>query len=192
MRARQLAELELDPEAAAGFVDLVRHLYCGRAGKPWCTHAVAAIEGRTFLVADARDYDVNQFDEIIQATANAFVAACPPLSQERLSVRTSRDGPHPTLTALLPEGLPLKPAERTLQHIRPALLQRGLMMGLLHPDSSLHPLTPGADGFPYRVPHPFLTVRWAVPGDEVFVRINPELAALLAAWLRLRLSGKKG
>jgi hypothetical protein len=148
---------------------------------------VAALDGGTFCVADARGHcGLDQFEQVIRATADAFVAACPLQSQKQLSGRTSPDGPHFTLTVLLPKGLPLEPVEKSLQVLRPELLRRGLMMGLLHPHSSLRPLTPGAGGFPYRASHPFLTVRWAVAGDEVFVGINPELAALLATWLRLQ------
>jgi hypothetical protein len=168
MHVGQLGQIELDGEATAGFADLVRHLYRGRAGKPWCAWAVAALDGGTFLVADARGHgSVDRFEEVINTTADAFVAARPLQRQDLRSGRTSADGPQPTLTVLLPKGLPLEPAEKSLQVLRPALLRRGLMMGLLHPDSSLRPLTPGAWGFPYRVSHPFLTVRWAVPGDEV-------------------------
>lgn len=186
MRIGHLGQLTLEPDATTAFAELVRHLYHGRAGKPWCTWAVAALDGGTFFVADARGHaGLDRFEDVVRATADAFEAACLQQSHPPLFVRASPGRTYPALTVLLRKQVLLEPAEQSLHALRPELLRRGLMMGLLHPRSSLRPLTPGAKGFPYRVSHPFLTVRWAVPGDEVFVGINPTLAGLLAAWFRL-------
>lgn len=186
MRIGRIEDLDLDAEAVAAFAELVHHLRHGRAGKPWCTWAVASLDARIFLIGDARGQgQLARFESVITRTADSFAAAC--TAQHHADGTKVGNNPHATLTILLERGLPLEPSENALQGLRPELLRRGMMMALLHPESPLRALTPGPEGYPYRISHPFLTVRWAVPGDEVFVGINPELAALLSAWLR---SGK--
>ncbi len=174
-----LGSTQLDAVAAEAFHQLEAHIRHGRDGFAWCRWAVQALDSGTFLVADARSVDGGwALDAIIALTADTFCTSCP------LHTGAPPDGaPRDTLTVLLRKDIPRAEAEDVLQRQRPTLLRRGLMAGLLHPESTLRPLTPGPEGMPYRVGWPFLTLRWAVADDEGFVGINPELRALLKAWM---------
>lgn len=173
-----LVSARLDAVAAEAFRQLEAHIRHGRDGFAWCRWAVQSLDSGTFLVADVRSLGGEAtLDAIISLTADTFRASCP------LRAGATPDGsPRDSLTVLLREDIPCGGAEEVLQRQRPALLRHGVVAGLLHPESALRPLTPGPDGMPYRVGWPFLTVRWAVAGDEAFVGINPELCALLKAW----------
>lgn len=188
LQVGSLSSAPLDEEARKAFDSLEQHLRKGRDGAPWCRWAAQAIDQGTFFVADARAFaGTEAFCALITLAADAFIRQCPPPNTDAFADWTAIS----TLTVLLRDDLPLVEAEEIVQGQRATLLRRGLMVGLLHPQSTLRPLTPGPDGLPYRATRPFLTVRWAVSGDEVFVGINPELSSLLRVWLWNQVRKKK-
>lgn len=167
----------LGDEAAQAFRGLVEHLRVGRDGAPWCKYAVESIRRGQFLVADVRaTVSADGIEAAILAAAERFVRSCPfgEPAKSRLD----------TLTILLGEAPGGEGLERAVQSLRARLLRDGLVVGAIHEESQLRPLTPGASGFPYRVRGSFATVRWAVAEDALFVSVNPELANLLEAWLQ--------
>lgn len=167
----------LGDEAAQAFGGLVKHLHVGRAGAPWCKHAVESLRCGQFLVADGRaTVSAEGIEAAILAAAEQFVRSCPfrGFAESRLD----------TVTILLGEAAGGEGLERSVQNLRARLLRDGLVVGALHEGSQLRPLTAGTSGYPYRVRSSFATVRWAVAEDALFVSINPGLAALLEAWLQ--------
>jgi hypothetical protein len=177
-----LGSFQLDTDATDAFLALENHLRRGRDGAPWCVWAVHALDRNAFWVGDARKLGDTGLGTIVALAAEAFVKRCPAPDRHRLP----EDALLNTLTVLLRDDIPCDDAEKILQEERPALLRRGLMAGLLHPRSTHRPLTPGPSGMPYRTDSPFLTVRWAVTADELFVGINQELRALLQTWTMRR------
>jgi hypothetical protein len=174
----RLGTLPLDMDATRAFLNLMNHLSRGRDGNPWCVWSVRAMERNSFWVADARMLRGIDFRGVIMLAADAFVKHC----QVPYQLSCPQEAPINALTILLPDEIDYNEAEEILQRERRALLTRGLMAGLLHPLSTHRPLTPGPFGMPYRTDSPFLTIRWAVAADELFVGINPELLALLRTW----------
>ena len=174
-----LGTLQLSQCATQAFDTLVEHLRNGRGGAPWCVWAVHALDQGGFWIGDARELGHRGFASIVSLAAEAFVKHCPPPDTDCVRAVVHRN----SLTVLLADDVPWEDAEDTLQRERPNLLRRGLMVGLLHPRSTHAALTPGPDGTPYRMESPFLTIRWAVPEDELFVGINPELTHLLRRWI---------
>ena len=166
----------LGDEAAQAFGGLVEHLRVGRAGAPWCEHAVESIRRGQFLVADFRaSVCADGIEAAILAAAECFVRSCP--------FRDPANSRLDTLTILLGEATGGESLERAVQSLRARLLRDGLVVGALHEESRLRPLTAGSSGYPYRVRDSFATVRWAVAEDALFVSVNPELSELLEAWL---------
>ena len=165
-----------EDEPKRRFQELVDHLWRGRVGQSWCRHAVKSIKKGRFLIADARRLSMTAGTKAaIEAAADLFACHCPfgGADQSRLD----------TLTILLNSVVDGKELERTAQRLRASLLGHGLMLGVLHPCSTLKPLTSGAPGEPYRTLGTFATVRWALAEDRVFTSVNPRLTALLDSWL---------
>ena len=165
-----------EDEPKRRFQELVDHLWRGRVGQHWCRYAVKSIKKGRFLVADARRLSMTAGTKAtIEAAADLFAGHYPfvDADQSRLD----------TLTILLKAVVDGSELERIAQKLRSSLLGRGLMLGVLHPGSTLKPLTSGAPGEPYRTLGTFATVRWAFAEDRVFTSINPRLTALLDSWL---------
>lgn len=178
LKVSPLQSANLSPATFEVFSALDRQLRNGRHGKTWCRWAVRSLEKGSFLVADATALGgLSRLEVIVALTADAFESTCPPPSVK------SRGLPPSSLTVLLRDDIPHGSAEELLHSARPHLLERGQMMALLHPDSQLTPLTAGPPGRPYHAPHIFLTTRWAVPDDRIFVDINPTLLERLERWL---------
>ena len=130
---------------------------------PWAGHAVGS---KRFFVGDARRFP--------SSLAGLLDAMDHTADQYRGSSVFTPGELHPTtLTVLLNDGLQAETIEEGLQLRRPLFTPEGLMLGALDPYNTLTSLA-GADGFPYRAPWNFLTVRWMVPGDYVFLDLNPQ------------------
>lgn len=169
-----------DPKLARAFESLVQHLCYGREGHPWCPWAVRALEENRFWCGDARSLGPERFEIIVDAIANTFETCFPiPISGNR-AVGAELN----SLTILLRDDTEYDDAEVVVQGKRADLLARGMMVGLLHPRSMHRALSLGPPGVPYRTPDPFLTIRWAVPDDILFVGVNPKLRMLLDNWIR--------
>lgn len=175
----------LDPEATSAFRGLIRHLTEGRQGEPWCRWVVETIADGAFLVGDAREMGgIERIDEILDAVVQAFLQEVP--NHEPSNPTQDNNRTHPSLTVLLQSDFPLEPAEKEISRCRPSLLRRGIMAAIVHPDSQHKPLTPGPPGAPFWAPEPFLTVRWTVPDDTIFVGVNPRLQEIHETWLANR------
>ena len=177
----------LESEATQAFERLLQYLGSGRGGQPWCQWAIDSVRQNRFLVADGRSLDRRDLTVIVRKLASLFVDHC---SQRGDSVRPSQDAPKSdghldSLTVLLHDSIDLESLDQITHALRPALLDKGVMAALLHPRSRLTPLSPGPAGRPYCTQEPFLTFRWAVPQDRLFVAINPDLSARLTRWLAL-------
>ena len=165
-----------EDEPKRRFQELVDHLWCGRVGQHWCHYAVKSIKEGRFLVADARRLSMTAgIQATIEAAADLFAGHYPFVDADQ--------NQFDTLTILLEGVVDGRELERIAQGLRSSLLGRGLMLGVLHPGSTLKPLTSGAPGEPYRTLGTFATVRWAFAEDRVFTSINPHLTALLDSWL---------
>lgn len=184
MNIQPLCEADFDEEASKAFGALVKHLRFGRMGSPWCAWAVQSIEHGTFLVCDLGELKVvGAFEEAISLVAESFVEHCMN-TKTGLNRDSTGFDPSTSLTALIRNLLPFAEVDSILQQKRASLLRRGLMMGLLHPDSPFGPLTEGPTGRPFQTDYTFLNARWAVAQDEVFVSVNPELNELLSMWIK--------
>lgn len=168
-----------DSEVFKAFATLIEHLSRGREGRAWCSWAVQAWEQNRFWIGDARSLKGTKIEAIVDLMADTFVSHFPSPFEKGFENEDTLN----TLTVLLDDDTPYEPTESVIQAKRRELLERGLMIGFLHPDSSHRSLSLGPSGTPYRVPRPFLTLRWAVPGDVRFVEINPTLRALLDDWI---------
>lgn len=167
----------LHEDARSRFEELIRGLQRGNSGQPWCGYAVDSVRRHRFLVADARSWF--EPDGLVEAIEN--LAA---MFQRKVPFKGFEASRPDTLTVLLDGQFPS--IDDALHGKRGWLLERGLMMAALHPESDLRPLGKAADidARPFRSDGTFLSVRWAVPADRVFTRKDPELRALLDGWLR--------
>lgn len=164
-------------------LQLCSHLEAGADGRaPWCSWVGPAREADKLWFAELEygEQACEPFGRAVNEVASAFLLGLN-------SLRTTGedyDCRLRALTVLLLFAFDHEEAEEQLQSERPALLARGLMAGLLGPQSSLMTLKERVSGRPYRTYHRFLTIRCAVPQDAFFLAQNPRLRGLLDAYLR--------
>ena len=168
----------LSSSAYLAFEGLRQHLVAGRQGHPWCRWAVYALDTGTFYVSDGRGLALETLEQIVKLLADTFVA----LSETNATQNKNQM----TLTLLIDSKYSSDAMEHAVQDTRRTLLERGLMVGVLHPRSELFALSEGPPGVPYRTAACFITVRWAVRADTLFVSGNPILEQLLDEWLQLQ------
>ncbi|MEK8021627.1 MAG: DUF6875 domain-containing protein [Candidatus Parabeggiatoa sp.] len=157
-----------DKGAEKRFAWLIQHLTSSQGvGKkhptcPWSEPAIA--EGR-FFIGDARhfDIDIDSICYIVEDMAKVYKNYAPFIPPEKHP---------PTLTVLLPYALSGETIVDVLEIYRPKLTPVGIMLGALDPINKLRSLTGGV-GYPYQAPWNFFTIRWMVPGDYIFLNLNP-------------------
>lgn len=165
----------LPSPTAAAYAGLIEHLTIGNQGRPWCRWVEACVRNGQFFVTQAIEAaSRDAFVELIATLGKSFCALSPNPKQSCAPA---------ALTALLSTHPDADSAETILMERRSELVERGLMMAILHSGSTLRSLSRDAPGHPYRADHFFITVRWAVQEDEIFVRINPDLSQKLKSWL---------
>lgn len=147
---------------------LIEHLSRpdGAGGRQVCPWAIVAQQEGRFYVGDARQ-NPSDASTLAQIIENLVV--------EYRSYDTFRPpNKHPaTLTVLIPDQIDGELITAALDRYRRQFTPLGIMLGALDPFNSLRSLT-GGKGCPYVAPWNFLTVRWMVPGDYVFLNLDPD------------------
>lgn len=147
---------------------LIMHLASpyGYKGSQVCRWSILALNQNRFCIGDARHcgFDANGLADIVEQMLSEYRGFG--------SFDPSTSVPH-TLTVLLPDQLKAQSIVSTLDTYRPSLTPQGLMLGALDPYNRLQSLT-GGKGCPYSAPWNYLTLRWMVRGDHVFLNLNPQ------------------
>lgn len=173
MDIQPLRHAKLSDDARRAFAELEVHLTQGRDGGAWCRWVARSIDAGKFFVGDAIAIAT------VEALAGLVDEAASALSEISAGV------PNPAVSLTLRVGaVPGDASQQLLQGRRLDLLRRGVMVALLHPEAQFGALSPGPKGTPYATSDAFLTFRWAMPQDALFVDVNPTLAAALEEFLR--------
>lgn len=157
-----------DKEFERRFVWLATHLsssYGSQKKRVICPWAVQAIDSGRFYIGDARHFgvDIASTSRIVEDMVTEY---------QQYGAFSPPEKHPPTLTALLPDDLSGEVIVAVLEKHRPKLTPIGIMLGALDPVNELRSLT-GGNGYPYQAPWNFFTVRWMVPGDHIFLNLNP-------------------
>ena len=165
-----------DPEVERRFRWLIYHLSATESpgGKQLCPWAVAAIQEQRFYIGDARNNaaDLAVIGSIVQTMCERY----------RTYDTFRPPNKHPaTLTVLIPDAVAGHVIVSVLEEYRRKLTPLGLMLGALDPVNNLRSLT-GRKGCPYVAPWNFLTVRWMVRGDSIFLNLNPEYKTIYSGF----------
>lgn len=150
------------------FNELARHLRDSR----WCRWSTVSMDRGLALGTVARHA---LSPELVAVSVAAFTT--------RFPWTADRSHLFASLSVLLPSDSRPAAFEIELQEMRASLLERGLMCGLLHPKSQLRTLQDGRVGYPFRTSDSFLSLRYSVPEDGVFLSVNDELSKVHRAWL---------
>lgn len=161
--------LPVDLATACG--DLLNHLNKGNEGSPWCRYAWRAAQQDAFYVCDARRVKT-PIDRLAVALAEWIAAK----SKDDPEGRPRTAGKWPSVTGWV-RVENSRQTERSIQSIRASLLRRSIVVGLVHPDSTLRSLVQ-EKGYPYRLDQAFLNVRCAVPNDRVFIQSGSEMESI--------------
>lgn len=160
-----------DPELNKRFRWLIGHLLAPQrpgASRPVCKWVRQALNDGRFDIGDARGFlpvSPDGIDRILASMVEEYRKVKP--------VFVPGD-PHPrTLTVAIPDTFDEQTINDALTRHRDKLTPEGIMVGALDPYNTLLSLT-GGSGCPYRSPYSFLTIRWMVPCDMVFLDLNPE------------------
>jgi hypothetical protein len=156
-----------DSEADRRFQWLISHLSSpnGPEGRQICPWAIQALRDGKFFIGDARRAPTD-------VAGISFVVEDLVLEYQSISKFEPLNRLPETLTVLIPDAVEGKTIESILEMHRPKLTPVGLMLGSLDPFNKLRSLIGGRD-CPYSSPWSFLTIRWMVAGDCVFLNLNP-------------------
>lgn len=160
--------------AANSFSRLIKHLR-NSPEKPWCAWVDPSIRAGLFWAADGRGMSL---EDCLETASTLFVER---EKYENFSGATQNSLQLASLSILV--NLQDEITEKGIQKRRKDLLDVGLMIGFLHPKSSLWTLQPDRAGYPYRSSDAFLTLRRPVIQDKIFVSKNKTLCEKLDKWL---------